>query len=261
MRQSPGARQVHRFSQALEQKLQMYALAASAAGAGIVALAPPAEARIVYTPANQRIVGYVPLDLNNDGTADFTFNLNQYSARTSFGVLYASTLRVFNSSGVGNLGNSIWRSGYSASALPTRVLIGNNRQKFASQASMAKLVQFCNSTIQNTSCSKGDQRGQWGQVTNRYLGLKFLINGRVHYGWARLTVDEARRISATLTGYAYETVADRPILIGNGDLQSEGTGVNAAGNSLGARTRSLGSLALGAYGRAFEKAAAPVGSR
>src|SRR4029077_3677693 len=54
----------------------MYALAASAAGVGMLALAQPSQAKIVYTPANIQINvggGLVYLDLNNDGVNDFQF--------------------------------------------------------------------------------------------------------------------------------------------------------------------------------------------
>jgi len=49
----------------------MYALAASATGVGALALANPAEAKIVYTRVNQPIPQVLILDLNNDGIADF----------------------------------------------------------------------------------------------------------------------------------------------------------------------------------------------
>ncbi len=50
---------------------------------------------------------------------------------------------------------------------------------------------------------------------NRYLGVKFLISGQTHYGWIRLTViTEPRGMSATITGYAYETIANKPIKAG-----------------------------------------------
>ena len=39
-------------SESLHKRLNAYALAASAAGLGVLAFAPPAEAKIVYTPAN-----------------------------------------------------------------------------------------------------------------------------------------------------------------------------------------------------------------
>jgi hypothetical protein len=52
----------------------MYTLAAGAAGVCILALAQPAEAKIVYTPANIRLGmnQHYDLDLNHDGITDFS---------------------------------------------------------------------------------------------------------------------------------------------------------------------------------------------
>lgn len=58
----------------LHRQLNMYARAAGAAGVGALALAQGAEAKIVYTPANLKIVqngGLITFDLNHDGIADF----------------------------------------------------------------------------------------------------------------------------------------------------------------------------------------------
>jgi len=62
-----------RLSEPLNHRLSQYALAASAAGVGVLALAQPAEARIVYTPAHRYIRLNHPLgiDLNRDGIVDF----------------------------------------------------------------------------------------------------------------------------------------------------------------------------------------------
>ncbi len=54
-------------------------------------------------------------------------------------------------------------------------------------------------------------RGPWLNVSHRYLGLKFIIKGKVHYGWARLNVQSG---VATLTGYSYETIPNKPIIAG-----------------------------------------------
>jgi hypothetical protein len=64
--------------------------------------------------------------------------------------------------------------------------------------------------------------GQWRHATNRYLDLKFVIDGEIHYGWARLTVscDFLRPVSAKITGYAYETEAGVAIHAG----QNHGSG-------------------------------------
>jgi hypothetical protein len=58
--------------------------------------------------------------------------------------------------------------------------------------------------------------GQWLNAKNRYLGLKFHIHGKTHYGWARLTVVKTQYTitSATLNGYAYETIPNKPIIAG-----------------------------------------------
>src|SRR5262249_46978262 len=63
-------------------------------------------------------------------------------------------------------------------------------------------------------------RGPWLGVTNRYLGLKFMIHGKTHFGWARLTVTVSHKIfgkrfiRTELTGYAYETIPNKPIIAG-----------------------------------------------
>src|SRR5262249_14283594 len=59
------------------------------------------------------------------------------------------------------------------------------------------------------------EKGQWLNVTGRYLGFRFRIKGKAHYGWARLNVRLSHyTLDATLTGYAYETVTTKPIIAG-----------------------------------------------
>ena len=84
--------------------------------------------------------------------------------------------------------------------------------------------------------------GQWLSPTqHRYLGLKFTAGGNVHYGWARFNVTLVNPspigygFHVTLTGYAYETIPNKPIITG----QNQGAGRHHAGTSqpwlLGAR--------------------------
>jgi hypothetical protein len=56
------------------RRLNMYALAASAAGTGLLTFAQPADGKIIYTATHQKIQTFVPLhlDLNHDGKPDFT---------------------------------------------------------------------------------------------------------------------------------------------------------------------------------------------
>ena len=93
-----------------------------------------------------------------------------------------------------------------------------------------------------TSLSDYEYYGQWNKVTNRYLGLKFQVKGKKHYGWARLSVTVNKlTITPTLTGYAYETVPSKPVIAG----KTKGTDVIEA-----VEPASLGHLAQGSAGLA-----------
>jgi hypothetical protein len=72
------------LSESTQRLLNSYAMAASAAGVSVLALAMPAEAKIVYTHAHHVITrgGTYKLDVNHDGTTDFTLN-DTYKSTTS----------------------------------------------------------------------------------------------------------------------------------------------------------------------------------
>jgi hypothetical protein len=104
--------------------------------------------------------------------------------------------------------------------------------------------------------------GNWKDVQDRYLGIRFQINGETHYGWARFTthVNFGLRISilAELNGYAYETLPDRPIRTIPRSEAPESVGQNFRptafrdGNaSINRELATLGLLALGAPGIPF----------
>ena len=81
------------------------------------------------------------------------------------------------------------------------------------------------------------QVGPWLHVKQAYLGLKFVIKGKKHFGWARVKLSiSGQSITAILTGYAYETIPGKPIITG----ATKGTEEQAG---------SLGALAAGAGGR------------
>jgi hypothetical protein len=67
--------------------------------------------------------------------------------------------------------------------------------------------EFC-----ETQVSQSTVFGPFANKTERYLGLKFNLHGKFRYGWARFSRVKASAcnggpaISATLTGYAYETI-------------------------------------------------------
>jgi len=200
-----------RLGSKLEKGLLGYAAAASAAGVSLLALTPAAEAKIVYTPANVQIIGNVYLDLNHDGIHDFRFSTTHHSGTEAahagtFVETSAARLRVYP---VGPR-NQIWGHSSYASALKPEVRVGPKfRQGGFSMVGVAGISGRLSVYYGPWQGTKSNRT-----VKNRYVGLKFLIKGQVHYGWARLTVTVKYPLSAILTGYAYETIANKAITTG-----------------------------------------------
>jgi len=221
-------RQAKSLASSLEHRLSGYALAASAAGMGVLALAQPSEAKIVYTPTQVTIGrnGVYRLDLNRDGKVDFTVH-DPASHLTS-----GNWKSLFASAPAGNeIAGSAGKYAFLASALERGARISQSR-KFAGRAMMAFNCSGSGCYPYSTRTS-----GNWVNVANRYLGLKFKIEGKVHYGWARLSTQFAPfgTLSAVLTGYAYETIPNKPIVAGK-----------THGKDVVVEPASLGHLARGA---------------
>jgi len=69
---SPSPRTNSQLSSSLHNRLNAYALGASAAGVAMLSIAP-ANAEVIFTPANGHIANnrVLSLDLNHDGIPDF----------------------------------------------------------------------------------------------------------------------------------------------------------------------------------------------
>jgi hypothetical protein len=220
-------RPVSRLSNPIQLRLNAYALAASAVGIGMLALPPVSEAKIVCTPVRHSIdLGmHYKLDLNHDGITDFT--LQNIPCTMS---CRGEDLSVIPAGGNGVSGfRSFSRGPGSASALMRGAEIGTRRYF------PGRFMAWVGTTGDGGSVSGGS----WLNVKNRYLGFKFKIAGKIHYGWARLSVQVHNypgTITAILTGYAYETIPNKPIVAGKTrgkDVTTEQSG-------------SLGHLARGA---------------
>jgi hypothetical protein len=222
----------------------MYGLAAAAAGISLAALSSPAQAEVVFTPAHQQIGdGGVILDLNHDGIADFEILQRGFFARGGGVVVYShASNRVFGTASQRNF-VSMLRLGYT---------VGPNSARFKRGVASSiypipkKFLYYCTQNSGGKSCA-----GPWDIGTNGgYVGFKFSINGEVHYGWARLKVTVKQpnfQISVYLTGYAYETIANQPIITGqtSGTAQSSAPESKSSANST-PPSATLGMLSAGA---------------
>jgi len=189
----------------------MYAAAAAGATGALVSAAP-AQAKVLYTPvhvvlttsSNSSCCTY-KVDLNHDGVNDFSLAARSapfQSGNSAYLACHPLTVS-----------NMVWGRDF-RSALRRGTKIGPNGL-FNSKFPVMGSVSYVSSPPPGFN-------GYWVNsgkgVRDRYLGLKFVIKGKVHYGWARLNVKVKGYgivgITATLTGYAYETVPNKPIIAG-----------------------------------------------
>jgi hypothetical protein len=227
-------------SAALDRRLIAYSVGAAAAGMSVLIASKTAQAEIVYTPANVAVlpIGIMPIDINNDGTPDFVIRLDRCSYQNNCLVinplLEGNGIRGFDARA---------SAGFSGFPVGPQQRFLTQFRKFSWSQSAGSYVAFM---VDAGAYGGGSwSGGPWANTTNRYLGLKFLINGEVHYGWARMSI-RVMRDKIRLTGYAYETIPNKQIIEG----QTEGTETStiAPANILAPASQQagLGALARGA---------------
>lgn len=177
----------------LNRKLAAYAAAATAAiGAGTFSAAHPAEAEVVYTKTHVGVNSGTPIDLNRDGITDFTFAV---ISRGSYGAVLIVAAPA---------GNAFWGGRSSAAPLSFGFPI-TPKGKFGTIEAQMAVFTF---RFESFSSHSG---GPWAGQINKYMGVRFTINGQNHFGWIRITVED---LQAHISGYAYESVANKPIKAG-----------------------------------------------
>jgi len=218
-----------KLSDSLHHQLNMYALAASAAGVGAVASAQSAEAKVIYTPTHVVIghggVNQYYLHLTHSKVADLEF-LHVSGCYT----FCYDTFQEFPSAFFvkvlfpGRMTDNV-------AALKRGAQIGPTSRNF-----FEGWGNFVNITTSSVA------RGSWVNVKDRYMGIVFPITGHgaQHYAWARMSVKvKGKDITAILTGYAYETVPNKAIIAG----KTKGPDVVTVQSDT--TPGSLGTLALG----------------
>jgi hypothetical protein len=199
-----GRRSRNRISSDLDRKLARYMAAAGAASVALLSTTQPAEAKIIHSITNIR-VGFRPIeiDLNHDGVPDFVFR----SCPRYHSSLFIVSPQVS--------GNAVQHIGGSNGAAPGfRGTPNGPGNSFRSNSA------YCFSAASAVGVAMGTRFtyvyysivGPWVNTTNRYLGLKLVISGQIHYGWARLSINGV--LTGRLTGYAYETEPNTQIIEG-----------------------------------------------
>jgi hypothetical protein len=152
------------------------------------------QSQVVYTDVNpdSLVSSSYELDLNNDGTTEFLIE------KTTDG-----GIDIVQATGLSNQDSLIgYYAGFPAitgypSALSSNEIIDGT------------------STFVDEGVMGGDHElimedADWPDGFNRYLGLKFNINGEVHYGWAKIKIS-TDYVAFTITEYAYNATAGAAI--------------------------------------------------
>jgi hypothetical protein len=270
----------------LSKGLMSYVAAACTASGAILASVMPADGEVVYTPANTPILVGSPisLDLNHDGIVDFVFSNNGVAPNgpPSCTICTFGTHASLKASPE-QAGNAIWGMSSNIQSLtssaqprkrrkkkpatdketavpvPWGVVVGSGPGR--SFQSQVLPMDSSNSFYFFGGGHSINSVGAWGKgrrATGPYMGFRFVINGEIHYGWARINVQTTfLHYKATLTGYAYETVANRPLLTGftHGSFDE----ASEPSEEMQAPARgSLGQLALGTAGSTRRTALPPA---
>ena len=178
-----------------------------------------AKAQIVYTDVNPDQTyssGNYNLDLNNDGTNDFTLTLTKQAVTfschppgcsgnvtTSNNTLKIKTLT----------NNKVATNGF---RLDQNTLIDSALSWSKNTETMVK-TEFYSAHCFNYHCvPTGTSSGDWlNGATDKYLGLRIQVNSQIYYGWVRLDVSGGAAFF-TIKEYAYNSIPDQSILAGEG---------------------------------------------
>jgi hypothetical protein len=226
-----------------DHRMKLYSAAAIAAGVSLLALAPTAEGEVIVTrkeiPIPYSYYGgtqhLVPLDINGDGINDFSFSLYSFAYHS-----FDEILRTWPLEAGGGVMANLGKRGFSYGlALPWGAKIGPSAHFSSDRGVVIEQARG----FDFSSRYGRTLYGHWGgNPPNRYLGVRFIINGETHYGWIRLKiVTEPRGLTAEIISYAYETEPDKKLQAGTYEKVASTEGGQVSGPS-------LGMLAMGADG-------------
>lgn len=246
-KRSSKARASAPVSSKLNKNLAAYMAVAGAAGVSMLAMSPAAEAKVIYTPTYVQLGGNYFPDINHDGVYDFAFRPYGFCISERVGSLCGGSINLNLSSY--SKGKFMGAANGFASALHAGDKIGPPGQFSARQVIGMNFYQFFSGTVNPPNWFGPFANGGKG-VRDRYIGLKFNIGPEAHYGWMRISVHipnaEKNGYSAIVTGYAYETEANKGIIAGATSGTDEKSALTPIPLDPVPQPASLGMLARGA---------------
>lgn len=195
--------------QKLSKRLVQYG-ALSLAIAGVA----DASGQIIYTDVNPDSDGtniadqFIEFDLDNDGSNEFRIKHQNLFNKLEITPLLGGSV-------LGNFMGGVSDNYKYPFALNQDAIISSLKTDWINNYFQTLNVSSC-----FYSSPSGDYNN-WCNVTDKYLGLRFLIGANTHYGWARLDVSKTLSYPASwwiLKDYAYNSTPDAPINAGQQTL-------------------------------------------
>jgi len=199
----PGAKRVGRRKQSasvpvrLDRRLLSYAIAAGAT----LAASAPSRAEVLFTPNNSFLKppSSLVIDLNHDGVADFLLVVKQ-AYWYPYGMVGEANMDGFVYS------NQLEARPHHGVFVPVALKRG---QLIGSQAPFRHYPGVL-------ATGHGAYVGSFANIQNKFLGVKLVVKGEVHFGWIGFRrVDARETVQVTLAGWAYETDPNTPIVAGD----------------------------------------------
>lgn len=200
-------RKVYTKSEKTNAKLAAYS--AMAGAFALTSAAAGAQTDIIYTDIDDVTINigeFTVLDIDGNGTIDYYFEVIENSAGNwSFARLFGY-LPTYS---YGNASNQF--IGYAGAFLPYGSAL-NEGSAIDSGAGFYGYAGYGNVGFL-ASIYSGVTYGQFANQTDKYLGIRFDIDGSAHYGWIRMDATVGP-VSLTIKDFAYREGADEGIEAG-----------------------------------------------
>ncbi len=189
-------------------------LAAYSAMAALILTGKNSEAEVLYTDIADTTIDIgatFDLDIDGDGTFDFHFVAGSVSSATGTNPWsFASVFGYVQALSIGNASNMIMGYAGTFYGYASHLAAGD---PVGTSGPWLSYPSYNNSAVM-ASNYYGEVLGQFPAAGEGYLGIRFLKDDAVHYGWVRLSADIAPA-QITILDYAYEMYADLEILAGS----------------------------------------------
>jgi len=214
------SRKTVRLRAGLERQLRAYAVAASAGGVALLACVESADARVICGNPGLMLQGNETFPINPAKQNYPPFNL-------------AQTWTYRESCGRSSCWTYLWNRAFFRPNTPgANDMLASNSfpAALSSGAEIGPGGHFGKGKSYGILFSYGDlgggtfnqHKGNFGFGASGYLGYKFSIAGKDHFGWARLEAEFLQKKTTTkILAFAYETVPGKALRAGACDDLSE----------------------------------------